>query len=76
MTFEHFVLKVKTAIKFFSTLDATESKMMLLLSDKAFLHYIAELRSNKKTKYEGKIIVLQLIIKTLNEFYRCKLPTS
>ena len=35
---------------------------------KAFLHCIAALRSKKKTKYEGKMLILQTIIKSLNHF--------
>jgi len=38
-----------------------------------FLHFIAELCSNKKTKHEGKMMVLQLIIKVKDEFYTKKL---
>jgi len=37
---------------------------------KAFLHFIAALRSKKKTKYEGKMSILQAITKSLNHYER------
>ncbi len=42
---------------------------------KTFLHFIAELRSNKKMKYEDKMVVLQSIIKSQDEFYNNFLAT-
>ena len=37
---------------------------MLLFPDDAFLHYIASLQRNKKTKHDGKMMTLQGIIKS------------